>query len=327
MKIRLLSIGAAAGLSLGIVGTAAAVAGNPPAAPFKACANAKSVLSVESNGACAPGSVLVTLGAKGASGISGTAGKVGATGAKGPQGPSGVAGPDGQDGVSFDSGAGVPSGFCAEGDSDIDLANGEVYSCRTSTWGDAGQSLMGPAGRNGTDGSDGSDGSDGVSVTTTQLDPGDTNCPFGGISVTGANGTTYLCDSEPSVEDVTWTPTLQGGVATSATEIEDGSTLQAVKATLTGDLSACTGGFSVEVSTDGIPGELATWSELSGSDYATSLTASSGAGASFSETGTYPLVALATCEDSGGNSLSWPSGVQLTITLQWTHAVATRTIS
>jgi hypothetical protein len=45
---------------------------------LKACANAKSVLSLEVNGACAAGSALVTLGAKGASGLAGKVGKAGA---------------------------------------------------------------------------------------------------------------------------------------------------------------------------------------------------------------------------------------------------------
>ncbi len=486
MKLRLLSIGAATGLTLGVVGTAAAVAGNPPPTPYKACANAKSVLTLEVNGACPSGSVLVSLGAKGATGVAGKLGKQGATGPQGPQGPPGSKGTDGADGASVDTSPAVPSGFCTEGDSDIDLANGEVYSCmayfwedsgqsimgpagasvvtsagapngacgsddsdidvssgevyfcHSSAWEDSGKSLMGPAGANGTNGTNGTNGAsvvtsagapsgtctsgdsdidvssgevyschsstwldsghsligpagtngsngtngtngasvttssgapsgtctsgdsdidvssgevyschsstwldsgeslagpagapgtNGVSVTTVQLDPGDPHCPYGGGALTAANGTTYVCDGEPAVEDVTWSPTLENGSASSTTQIEAGSTLQSVEASLTGDLSSCAGGFSVAVSTNGIAGDLATWTEGSGSDYSVPLDATSDIGSSFTETGTYPLSAVATCDDGGGNPISWPSGVQIVVTLQWTHAVAARTIS
>ena len=99
-KMRLLSIGAAAGLTLGLVGTAAAVTNDSsPAAPYNACSNAKSVLSVEVHGSCPAGTVLVKLGAKGAPGAKGRTGAKGATGATGATGSAGAAGATGATGA------------------------------------------------------------------------------------------------------------------------------------------------------------------------------------------------------------------------------------
>ncbi len=166
-----------------------------------------------------------------------------------------------------------------------------------------------------------------MSVTTTQLPLGDSHCPYGGSALTGANGTSYVCDTPPPVEDVTWNPTVQDGAAVSNTQIEAGSTVQALSATLTGDLSSCAGGFFAGVSTYGIPGYLAAWSETSGSDYSTALAATSYVGDSYTESGASPLYVSTYCDDSSDSLIPWPSGVQISITIQWTHAVATRTIS
>jgi len=92
-RMRLLSIVAAAGLTLGLVGTAAAVTSrHSPAAPYKACSNAKKVLSVEVHGKCPAGTVLVKLGAKGAPGAKGAAGANGAAGPAGARGATGASG-------------------------------------------------------------------------------------------------------------------------------------------------------------------------------------------------------------------------------------------
>jgi hypothetical protein len=161
-RMRLLSIGAAAGLTLGLVGTAAAVTiSHSPAAPYRACSNAKSVLSVEVHGKCPAGTVLVIVGAKGApgaigdNGINGARGPKGATGARGKTGPKGAAGANGTNGASVRITAGVPIGSCTTGDSDVDLATGEVYTCTTGAWVNSSYSIMGPAGAKGAMGATG----------------------------------------------------------------------------------------------------------------------------------------------------------------------------
>jgi hypothetical protein len=46
--------------------------------------------------------------------------------------------------------SGAPTGSsCTSGDTDIDLATGEVYSCTLSAWADTGDNITGPAGPNG----------------------------------------------------------------------------------------------------------------------------------------------------------------------------------
>jgi len=84
-KMRLVSVGVAAGLTLGLVGTAAAVTSSSstvkssPAAPYIACANRQRVLKIMQNSTCQAGTFEVTVGARGATG---------AIGATGPAGPS-----------------------------------------------------------------------------------------------------------------------------------------------------------------------------------------------------------------------------------------------
>jgi hypothetical protein len=72
-KMRILTVSLAAGLTLGLVGTAAAVAATnkAPAPPYVACSATNHVLSVEVHGKCPAGTVLVTIGAKGATGAKG----------------------------------------------------------------------------------------------------------------------------------------------------------------------------------------------------------------------------------------------------------------
>ena len=397
-KMRLVSACVAAGLTLGLVGTAAAVtrpsstSKMSPATPYMACASKQGVLKIMTKWTCPSGTVEVKLspaaktvvngatGAEGPQGMQGPQGPAGSQGSagsngasvltsaavptdacttgdsnldlengevytctasvwvdtgnslEGPQGPQGVqgiqglagpqgpAGSDGTDGASVLTSAAAPTDACTTGDSDVDLANGEVYTCPASAWVDSGDSIEGPAGTNGTNG---------VSVTTTQLAIGNSNCPYGGTAVTGANGTSYVCATQPPVEDVTWSPTLDrvDGVAGSTTEIENGSTLEALSATLTGDLSSCTGGWGAAIRTYGLSGYIASWFELSGSDYSTGLGATSDVGTTDSESGTHPLYVVDVCMDSESDPLPWPSGVQITITMQWTHAVPSRTIS
>ena len=100
-KLRLVSVGVAAGLTLGLVGTAAAVTSSSstvmrsPAAPYIACATRQRVLKIMQNSTCARGTFEVTVGARGATGARGPRGATGARGARGPRGATGITGATG----------------------------------------------------------------------------------------------------------------------------------------------------------------------------------------------------------------------------------------
>jgi hypothetical protein len=109
-KMRMLFVGVAAGLILGVVGTAgAAIALSSHA--VKACSTTSGVLKLErSNGSCPSGSSPVTIGARGdrgprgaagARGATGPRGAAGARGATGPRGVAGARGPKGSSGQSY----------------------------------------------------------------------------------------------------------------------------------------------------------------------------------------------------------------------------------
>ena len=112
-KMRLVFVGVAAGLTLGLVGTAAAVttssstAMRSPAAPYIACANRQRELKIMQYSTCPRGTFEVTVGARGATGprgwrgATGARGWRGATGATGATGSTGSAGPAGPAGPSF----------------------------------------------------------------------------------------------------------------------------------------------------------------------------------------------------------------------------------
>ncbi|MGO9584504.1 MAG: hypothetical protein ACLP36_17095 [Acidimicrobiales bacterium] len=85
-KIRLLSAGAAAGLTLGVVGTSGAAMALSGHA-VTACSTVSDVLKLEqANGKCPSGSSPVSIGAKGATGATGPKGATGARGATGAPG-------------------------------------------------------------------------------------------------------------------------------------------------------------------------------------------------------------------------------------------------
>ena len=100
-KMRLVSVGVAAGLTLGLVGTAAAVTSSSstvkssPSAPYIACATRQRVLKIMQYSTCPAGTFEVTVGARGATGARGPRGVTGAMGAAGATGPAGPAGPAG----------------------------------------------------------------------------------------------------------------------------------------------------------------------------------------------------------------------------------------
>lgn len=109
-KMRMLFVGVAAGLMLGIAGTAgAAIALRSHA--VNACSTGSGVLKLQrANGSCPSGSSPVTIGARGDRGPKGAAGARGATGprgvagargATGPRGAAGTRGPKGSAGQSY----------------------------------------------------------------------------------------------------------------------------------------------------------------------------------------------------------------------------------
>ncbi len=87
---------------------------------------------------------------------------------------------------------GAPTGSCTSGDTDVDLSNGEVYSCESSAWTDSSYSIKWSA----------------ASSTTTVVAKGSANgttvtayCPSGYQTVGGGasgSGTTALAASYPS---------------------------------------------------------------------------------------------------------------------------------
>lgn len=134
----------------------------------------------------------------------------------------------------------------------------------------------------------------------------------------------------PPEEQDTWAATLPAtvGEVDSTTQITAGSTLKGVSATLTGNLSSCTSGFIVNVFKDFSSPDnyIATWFESSGSNYTTPLAATSNIGTSITTSSSGSLSMDGTCMNGGG-PVSWPSGVSVTVTFDWTHPLPTNTFS
>jgi hypothetical protein len=99
-------------------------------------------------------------------------------------GATGAQGPAGTNGTNVQTSPGSPgTGSCTNGDTDVDLTDGEVYTCTVTGWSDTGSSIEGPA------------GPAGAGATVSQLSSGDTNCPDGGASITdGGGNTAYACN-------------------------------------------------------------------------------------------------------------------------------------
>ncbi len=136
-------------------------------------------------------------GPKGDTGAAGAIGATGATGAAGPQGPKGVTGAIGQQGPKGDTGsAGAAGDTGATGPAGPAGPVGPQGD--KGDKGDAGDpGAAGPAGAPGDvgpAGPAGADGADGVSVTSTALAAGDSNCPNGGSKFTAVNGATFACN-------------------------------------------------------------------------------------------------------------------------------------
>lgn len=97
---------------------------------------------------------------KGPQGIPGTDGTDGEDGAPGTPG---AAGADGADGTNFLSGAGAPSnGLGADGDTYVNVSNGDLYKKAAGSWGSVIGNVKGPQGDPGAAGADGTDGEDGA---------------------------------------------------------------------------------------------------------------------------------------------------------------------
>jgi len=143
------------------------------------------------------------------------------------------------------------------------------------------------------------------------------------------------------VVDATWIATLPSSTAvalpntvyttsvSSTTQIEAGSTLKSIGATLTGNLSEC--GYVSVVVLDPEGTILAQWYlfQIPVGGIVTAQTATSDIGTSDVTTSAGSLVAEAGCYGNGSNFgviMPWPSGVSVSATVQWTHATPTETI-
>ena len=185
-----------------LLGTGVAVASVAPGSAPKTihgCVNrTTSVLTVRTGGHCPAGTTAISWneagppGATGSTGARGLHGMPGPAGTNGTNGTDGTNGTNGTDGSSVRTSAGVPTGSCTTGDTDIDLANGEVYSCESSAWTDTTQSIKWSAAANTTTVVTKS-GANGTTATA--------NCPSGDVAIGGgasANGLTPVAASYPS---------------------------------------------------------------------------------------------------------------------------------
>ena len=117
--------------------------------------------------------------------------------ALGPRGATGATGPAGAPGSSILTSPNPPSGPCTTGDSDVDLASGEVYSCVSGAWSDAGASLKGPSGGVGPRGAPGTQGPTGLTGPQGPAGPQGPTGLTGPQGPAGANGVTYDCGAAP----------------------------------------------------------------------------------------------------------------------------------
>ena len=152
--------------------------------------------------ACSAGSTKVTWNSQGPAGLNG---KNGSNGVNGVNGTNGTNGTNGANGTSALSTATAPVSGCTTGDTDLDRATGELYTCAAGAWVDSGSSLMGPRGATGVRGATGSAGVVGAkiyswtvniqanSVISSDYD-GSTSIPAGStISYIGGNLTVGTC--------------------------------------------------------------------------------------------------------------------------------------
>jgi hypothetical protein len=152
------------------------------------------------------------------------------------QGPAGTNGAAGANGASVVTSEDAPAGSCTTGDTDVDLSNGEVYSCESSAWTDTTYSIEGTAGENGTN------GADGASVVTS-ADAPTGSCTTGDTDIDLSSGEVYSCES------TAWTDTdhsIQGPAGTNGTDGTDGASVVTSAGVPTG--SCTTGDTDIDLS-------------------------------------------------------------------------------
>ncbi len=182
------------------------------------CPSGWSAISWNQTGPAGPQGPAGPAGPTGATGAAGAAGATGATGPQGLQGTPGINGSNGSNGASIVVNATL-SDSCTTGDTDIDLATGEVYSCVASAWSDDSYSIegpagpqgpVGPAGPAGATGATGAAGTNGASPAVTAFTGAEGTCTNGGDAITDANGNvTYVCNGAPGTAgtgapDIDW---------------------------------------------------------------------------------------------------------------------------
>jgi Collagen triple helix repeat (20 copies) len=137
-------------------------------------------------------------GPTGPAGPGGAAGPAGPVGPAGPAGPAGAAGPTGSagaNGSSIVTSPGAPSGACTTGDSDIDLANGEVYTCTALAWTDTGSSIQGSQGPQGPQGPSGSSNVDSGVLEVKWSATGGYTCSLSNVSGPDASSINVTVDT------------------------------------------------------------------------------------------------------------------------------------
>jgi hypothetical protein len=125
------------------------------------------------------------MGPAGVDGLPGARGDTGPQGAIGPTGPQGAAGPTGAVGATGPQGPMGPQGL--QGPAGLQGAPGDVGP-------------QGPAG---------AQGLPGQSVTVVTLPPNDPNCPSGGVALTSASGTAYVCGAPQGLPPLVGAAELQ----------------------------------------------------------------------------------------------------------------------
>ena len=315
MKFSKISVGlATAAIAAGGFSVVAGATGGTSGVHYGACLNlaAKTIsqVTIDASPHCRSGFQSITWNQQGPVGPRGPQGLTGLTGSQGLTGPVGSQGLTGLTGATGVLGPAGPQG--TQGLTGLTGATG-------------------PTGPTGPMGPQGAAGVNGVGVTSNALSTGDAHCTWGGSSFTSANGTTYACNAQPTTEDVHWSPTLDSnGSATSTTTFEAGAILMATSATLTGNLTICTGGLTVDLFSDHLMGpvSLASWNVVPGGNYTTTpLAATVGVGTPQSAGSNGAFQIRSTCIDTVGTSVPFPSGVTINATIQWTHPTPTRTIN
>ena len=206
-------------------------------------------------------------GPTGSTGPQGPAGATGLTGPTGPAGPTGATGAQGPAGASVVTSAGTVSGSCTLGDTDIDLANGEVYSCSTLMgtvqWNDTFSSIEGPTGPTGLTGLTGATGAQGPAGASVVTSAGTVSgsCALGDTDIDLANGEVYTCST--STGTVQWNDTgssIAGPAGPAGANGTNGTSVTTVSAVPTG--TCTTGDTDIVVgpsATTGVPnGEVFT---------------------------------------------------------------------